>query len=337
MTFQSLSDRIEDNREAILNEDVNFLPLYYTFPKLKTVLPGIIHGEYINITASSGIGKSKFTHFLCSQLIDLMRIKKKLKINIIFNSLEETEEKLKAMFFVQYLYSYGHELNYYQIMGYSEEPITDEQMRLVFEAKEYYRLEIEPYLEIVNIDSTVAFFNHVKERMKAKGTFTTQGYYTPDDINEWWITVSDHLSCYTEEPGMTFAQTIKNFSFNLLRNQLGIKAGVVNIVVQQQVNTKDQIEGNVKPKRLIDKSKPSADGLGDYKSTFRDATIVLGLWNPHAWEEHLPGNNYNGVDLSTGHYRVIRFLKTREARLEDKEMMVHFNGATNQFYELNRF
>jgi hypothetical protein len=337
MTFQNLSDRIEYNRQAIINKDVNFLPLYYTFPKLKTLLPGFIHGDYLNITAGSAVGKSKLAHFICAQLIDLMKLKPKLKINIIFNSLEETEEKLKAMFFVQYLYSYGHELNYYQIMGYSETPITDEQLRLVKEAKRYYKEAIEPHLEIVNIDSTIAFVNHVKERMRAKGTFTTQGEYTSDDINEWWVTVSDHISCYVEEPGMTFAQTIKNFSFNLLRNQLGIKAGVVNIVVQQQVNTKDQIEGNVKPKRLIDKSKPSADGLGDYKSTFRDATIVLGLWNPHAWEEHLPGNNYNGVDLSTGDYRVIRFLKTREAKLEDKEMIVHFNGATNQFYELNTF
>lgn len=56
MTFQSLSDRIEDNRQAILNEDVNFLPLYYTFPKLKTLLPGLIKGDYVLTTASSGVG-----------------------------------------------------------------------------------------------------------------------------------------------------------------------------------------------------------------------------------------------------------------------------------------
>jgi len=337
MTFQDLSNQIEENRNAILDEDVNFLPIYYTFPRLKTLLPGIIRSDVINVTASSSVGKSKFVHFLCSELIKLMKIKTKLKINIIFNSLEETEEKLKAMFLVKYLYDFGHDLNYYQIMGYSETPITEAQMTLVKEAQEYYSTEVEPYLEIVNIDSTVDFYNHVKDRMKEKGEFSTQGNYTPYDKNQWWVTVSDHISCYVEEPGKTLAQTLKYFSFNLLRNDLGNKCGVVNIVVQQQVNTKEQIDGNVKPKRLIDKSKPSADGLGDYKSTFRDATIVLGLWNPHSWSEHLPGNSYEGINLSTGDYRVIRFLKTREAKLEDREMIVLFNGATNQFTEIKRF
>lgn len=337
MTFQNLSDKIDYNKEAIAKGEVNFLPLYYTFPRFIEFLPGLIKSDYLLLSAGAKVGKTKFTHFLCSELLRLMEIKPNLKVNIVYNSLEESVEKFKSAYLLKYMYSKGCHLNYYGLMGYSETPLTDYEIQIKDEAVSYYTKNVEPYLEVVTELSSVKFYKHCEAKMLSTGK-VINGEYVANDPNEWWIFVSDHIGCYVKEPGMTQGETLHQFSAILTRNKLCKFYNAVCILVQQQINTKDAIEANVKPKTLIEKVKPSIDGLADHKGTGRDATIVLGLFNPHKWIEHIPGRVYKGISLDNVQMRTLCFIATREgAGLEDSEYPMYFNGATNQFTEISKF
>lgn len=349
MTFRGLYDRILNNQDAIDNGDVNFLPLYYSFPSLKSSLPGIIKSEHIVISGSTGSGKTKFTHFLLNTFLNLKSHKPKLKIDIYYNTLEESVEKFKSMYIVEYLSNFNESINYYQLMGYSETKLTQRQLQLVKEATDYYEEVLEPNLNLVTISSTVEFYNYVVDKMSNYGEFVDEWengkmvkrfrYFDP---NQWVFVVSDHIGCYKPEQGKSMFDTLQHFCITLSRVNLGLKYGCVNILDQQQIKAKDQIEANVKPKTLVEKVKPSLDGLALYKNSADDSTITIGIFDPHKWKEHIPGAMYNGISLNEietrgQRIRSLCFLKTREGVLEDKELVVGFDGATNQFYELNRF
>jgi len=349
MTFRGLYDRIIINQEAIKQGDVNFLPLYYAFPSLKSAFPGFIKGDHGVLSGSTGVGKSKLAHFILNTITNLRKSKHKLKIAIIFNTLEETVEKFKAGYIIEYLAEFGEEVSYYQLLGYSETLLTERQLALAKDATEFYEFEIEPYLTLVTESDATNFYNFVIKEMSNYGSLQIveihgrkEEVFIYDDPNQWVIVVSDHIGCYRPRRGTNLYDTLQEFCITQSRVSLGLKYGCVNFLIQQQMKAKEQIEANIKPKTFIEKVKPSIDGLALYKNSADDATFVIGIFDPHRWKEHIPGAMYNGISLNEVEARGQRirslcFLKTREGVLEDKELVVGFDGATNQFYELNRF
>lgn len=349
MTFRGLYDKIVTNQEAIKNGDINFLPIYDALPSLKETFPGFIKGDHGIVSANTGIGKTKFTHFILNTLTNLKKRKPKLKINIIYNTLEESSEKFKSNYVIGYLDEFGEQVSYYQLLGYSETPLTERQLDLAKQATEYYEIEIEPYLTLVTMSDATNFFDFVVKEMNKYGYLTKmiindqeEEVYLYNDPNQFIIVVSDHIGCYRPRKGTTLYDTLQNFCITQSRVILGLKYGCINFLIQQQMKAKEQIEANIKPKTFIEKVKPSIDGLALYKNSADDATFVIGIFDPHKWKEHLIGGNYNGINLNdierTGlRLRSLCFLKTREGVLEDREMVVYFNGATNQFTEISKF
>ena len=349
MTFRGLYDRIVTNQEAIKNGDVNFLPLYYAFPSLRNSFPGFIKGDHGILSGATGVGKSKLAHFLLNTLANLRRMKPKLKMSIIFNTLEETEEKFKSNYIIEYLSEFEEYVSYYQLLGYSETFLTQRQLELVKEATDFYEVELEPNLIVVTESDTTKFFNFVVSEMSKYGSLQImeidgkrEEVFIYDDPNQFVIVVSDHIGCYRPRRGTNLYDTLQEFCITQSRVILGLKYGCINFLIQQQVKAKEQIEANIKPKTFIEKVKPSIDGLALYKNSADDATFVIGIFDPHKWKEHIAGGVYNGINLNDveqqkRRIRSLCFLKTREGVLEDRELVVGFDGATNQFYELNRF
>jgi len=338
MTFHDLYNEIEKNQEDITSNNINFLPLYHVLPALRETLPGIIRSEQLLISANSGVGKTKFCHFLISTFLALKEKKSNLKINVIYNSLEESESKFKAIYIIAYLRQHGEFINYYKLMGYSETKMTARQMQLVKEAKEMLANTIDPYIDVVAMPSTVKFHKYCQDKILAKGRIDEHGDYVKNDPNEWFIIVSDHIGCYINEPGKDLQNTLRHFCITLSRVDLGLKYGAVNILIQQQVQSKEAMEVNVKAKSLIEKVKPSIDGLALYKNSANDATVIIGIFDPHKWKEHLPNSTYakinlNELEQSGRRMRSLCFLKTREGVLEDRELPLIFDGSTNTFSE----
>lgn len=111
------------------------------------------------------------------------------------------------------------------------------------------------------------------------------------------------------------------------------KFGFIPVNVQQQASAKEQVEYNYKGKSIEEKLEPSLDGLGDNKTTQRDANVVLGLFAPDRYSiaEH------NGYDISffRDRYRSMTILKDRDG-VSNRKLPLFFNGAVDFFKELPR-
>lgn len=352
MRFDDLKTKIFENQEAIGRGEVNFLSMENVFPKLKGYFPGFIKSDYALISASTSIGKSKFAYFLVKHLLNLRHKLPSLSLKIFYNSLEEPVEKFMAIFKMMYLKrKYGIQISYYNLMGYSMNQFDPKLIPLIVEASEFCKLHVEPYLEVVSIPQTIGFYKLVRNHLADTGTFygidgkpiEKMGdmwiTYKPHNPSHWVVAVSDHIGNYLEEPGKSKYETIGNFSAYYTRQLLGLKCGVVSIIVQQQVAAKEALEVNVKGKTLIDKMKPSLDGLAENKSTQRDATVAIGLFSPFKWKDHLPNAMYNGFDLDVwkNNLRMLILLKSREAEsaLDERELPVYFDGGLSEFIELD--
>ena len=162
--------------------------------------------------------------------------------------------------------------------------------------------------------------------------------YRASDPNQWVITFSDHIGNYLNESGKSWYETLEHFSAQYTRQRLGLKCGVVSFFVQQQVPSKEALEVNIKGKTIIDKLKPSIDGLNKIKTTSQDATIILGLFYPFKWRDHIPAAMYLGYDLKLwkNNLRTLILLKSREGILDDLEMAVLFDGSRNYFSHLDK-
>jgi hypothetical protein len=351
-SFKRLSDKIIQNQESIKAGQINFLSLEDVFPRLSGYFPGIIKSDFILISASTSVGKSKLAYFLVKKLLAQKIKNPNLSLKIFYNSLEEPVEKFMAVFKMIYLKKkYGISINYYKLMGYSTTTFPEEWIPMIVEAAEYCEKYIEPYIEIVSISQPTGFYKLIKEHLRQTGTFYGPDgnpisgpsdmwtSYKPHNPNHWVVAVTDHLGNYLAESGASKYDTLGNFSAYYTRKKLGLDCGVVSIVVQQQVADKEKLEVNVKGKTIIEKVKPSLDALAERKSTQTDATIALGLFSPFKWIDHIPNKIYNGFDLNIwkNNLRMLVLLKSREAvdPLDDKELPVYFDGSMAEFIELS--
>jgi hypothetical protein len=109
------------------------------------------------------------------------------------------------------------------------------------------------------------------------------------------------------------------------------KFGFIPVNVQQQASAKEQVEYNYKGNTIEEKLEPSLEGLGDNKTTQRDANIVLGLFAPDRYniEQH------NGYDITffRDRYRSMSILKDRDG-IANKKLPLFFDGAVDFFKEL---
>jgi hypothetical protein len=109
------------------------------------------------------------------------------------------------------------------------------------------------------------------------------------------------------------------------------KFGFIPVVIQQQASDKERIEINYKGETIEQKLEPSMDGLGDNKTTQRDANVILGLFAPDRYKI----SQHDGYDISMfrDKYRSMTLLKDREG-VANKKLPLFFNGAVDFFKEL---
>ena len=167
-----------------------------------------------------------------------------------------------------------------------------------------------------------AFRNNETGEIFEKDVFD---YFQPNDPDEYWIGIFDHLSLVSPEMGLTLRDTMGKLSANVLV-PLKSRYKFCFVGVQQQAQQQESIE-NMKMNRL----KPTADGLADNKTTIRDVDLCLGLYGPFRYgiKEH------EGYDI----HRLkdsIRFLEIIAGRQGGGGNVcpLYFDGAVNFFKEL---
>lgn len=342
--FKSFFNQSRLNKQSIDQGKPVIIP--FDFPKLSKFIPGVIRGEQILITASSGVGKSRFTRKVFIKDMLKYANRHNMPIKIFLNSLEESKEKVASTLVSETLYrKYNITLDYYTLNNYRESSLSEEIMSKIGEctdiAEEVYR-----QLEVVNIPSATGFYKHVRGYLANTGRFLYKGEtvslgdrwdaYAPNDPNMIVIAISDTIDKYPAENILGVPQsqyeTLKFFSSTYSRQRLGLGCGVINVLVQQQVNDKEIIETNYKGNTVVEKMKPSLATLAKCKLTQEDATLAFGLFDPL----RAGVTEYGGIDLEniTYSFRSWSILKSRESSLEDREIALACNFVIDEFKEL---
>lgn len=364
MNFKEIRQEIAQNKKNHDNGYFNCIP-FVGLDRLEYFIPGIEQETYYKITASSGVGKSKlarslfihnpYTYVTQNPQVDI-------KLSILYFSLEESKKKVILSEISKYLFSK------YQIVVSIKElqsrgrynTIPADVLEKVDEAEEYVNNFLETVDIIDNIRNPTGIYKYVRDFALKIGKYydvngvpltpaeheqvrTGQGeaykkvsYYKKDHPRHYVIILTDHVSLLESESenGVTLTQwqTIGKYSSKYCLH-FRDKFGFIPVNVQQQASAKEQVEYNYKGKSIEEKLEPSLDGLGDNKTTQRDANIILGLFAPNRYgiESH------GGYDIKflKDRYRSLSILKDRDGESNGK-LALFFNGASDFFKELPR-
>lgn len=355
-------------KEIVQNSENHMAGYYNCLPfenmsMLERLIPGIEQDTYYLITANSGVGKSKLARAVYIHQ-PWMYVRNHpeygVKLDIFYFSLEESRKKVILSEISKYMYkTYGKVVSIKQLQSRGRYNYLDaETLSQISEAEEYINAFMETVRIIDNVRSPSAIFKFMKDYAVSIGRYFDRfgrelseadhqgilagnvdslnkiGSYRKTHSKHYVIVITDHISLLSPETigGKTLTQwqTISKFSSEYcisLRDKYGFT--VVN--VQQQASDKEKIEYNYKGQTIQEKLEPSLDGLGDNKTTQRDANIAIGLFAPARYkiEEHY------GYDITywRNNYRSLSILKDRDGST-DGSLPMYFNGAVDEFKEM---
>lgn len=304
--FESTFQKIKDNKFNLeVNKKPNCIPFDW-FPKLKNVVPGIMKGTNIMVTAGTGVGKTQFTkaNFIYEPIKWIKEHPESgIKIKILYFALEESKEEFMLTMISNRLYQkYKISIDVLTLQSMFEEGLPDHIIDKIEECREYFK-DMDEYITIIDnvsnptgVHKTVKnysinhgthyFYNFLtdKEKKNCQGVKTLEEYndyikkegwayshYEPFDPDTYVLVVVDHFSLLQPERGAeTVHQAMTLMSAEYGRKQITKHFKYVFINVQQQAAAGEQAEYTKMGEKIEDKFKPSLANLADNKLTARD-------------------------------------------------------------------
>lgn len=360
MDFKLIYQQIADNRDNHQKGYYNCIP-FTGMERLERFIPGLEQDTYYLLTASSGVGKSKLARnlFIHNPYQYVQNNPDSgIKLTVKYFSLEESKKKVILSEISKYLHSrYGLTVSIKQLQSRGRfNTIDTEILSKIKEAEEY----VTNYLKTVDIIDSIRNPTGIYKYMRnyalevgryydkdgvqltdqehldivaARGeAYKKISFYRKNHPKHYVIVLVDHISLLNTENGLSQWQTIGKYSSDYCL-RMRDKFGFIPVNVQQQASAKEQVEYNFKGNSIEEKLEPSLEGLGDNKTTQRDANVVLGLFAPDRYniEQH------NGYDITffRDKYRSMSILKDRDG-IANKKLPLFFNGAVDFFKELPR-
>lgn len=349
--FDNVKNQIKSNKQIRLSGGVNCIP-WNNLPGLSKVVPGIQRSKYYLCTASSKVGKTQLANYLF--VFEPYEYVKKFKpkninLKIYYFSLEMSKERMIMSILSYKLFKdKGVIVSADDLLSVFEDRILDDKIEgYLDEYNDYFR----EFEEVVTIIDTVRnptgiskFMNNVAEErgswtervMKWKledGNYEERKVkheYIPHDPNDHIIVIIDNYNVMLPEKGQDLHTAIGNFSSvhalhmrdKLKFTVVGVQQQAMAVETQQYTNSGDSI---------IDKLKPSQDGLGDCKLVARDVNLMIGLFAPIRYKI----GKYEGYDIKVlkDHYRELLILLNRDGSGFCSDHLL-FHGAVNYFSEL---
>jgi replicative DNA helicase len=346
--FDSIYESIDRNK--VKRESGRHISISPPFPRLAKKYPGWVKGTNTIITASSGIGKTKFSKFFTvTSVYDFIKDNPGTKVKIFYFALEETKEKFWIGMLSTILHiKYNILIAPQQLLSLGELILSDDVLNKIKTVKDEIN-DMEKYIEVIDnvfnpygIYKTVRYYFDNPEIGEFETITTDKGIikgkfkYKDDDLYVFCITdqvnllVPDKNNEYGE-PQKNLWDAINYFSKEYCLKQMCKRLSCVVINIQQQSADKEKMEF-YRGESIDKKLEPSLDGLADNKLTQRDADLVLGIFAPTRYEIA----KYRGYDINKlkDKYRCVIFLKDREYGLANTYIHLYLNGSINVFKEL---
>lgn len=341
--FEKVFKKIVENKE--LKESGKQLSIIPPFPRLAKKFPGFEKGKMIEITASSGIGKTKFTKFFCiTSIYNFIKNNPSYKVKLWYFALEETEDEFWLSFISTMLYEkFNIELSTAELKSLGDYTLTDDVLEKIKEC-ELFVNELAQFVEVIDyihnpygiyktvrayFESSNAIGEYIYEYINDGKDKIIKGYKHNTDVH--YFVITDHVSLLTPENGMGEHQTLGHYSKEYCLKGFCKRFDCTTINIHQQAAETEKLEF-FKGETVEQKLEPSLNGLANNKETQREDDLVLGLFAPARYKIA----NYRGYDISKlqDRYRALLFLKDRNYGLNNTYVHLHFNGASNYFEEL---
>lgn len=360
MNYTSIYSEIEQNKRNHDDGYFNCVP-FMGMERLERFLPGIEQDTYYLLTASSGVGKSKLARYLfIHNPYQYMENNpdSDIKVTIKYFSLEESKKKIILSEISRYLFTtYGLVISVKQLQSRGRfNTIDGDILEKIREAEAYVNKFLETVDIVDNIRNPTGIYKYMRDYALTVGRYydkdgvelTEQehrqivrgegeaykkiAHYQKTHPKHYVIVLCDHISLLEAEDGLTQWGTIGLYSSKYCL-RMRDKFGFIPVNVQQQSSDKERVQFTNMGKSIDEKLEPSLDGLGDNKTTQRDANVVLGLFAPNRYNIA----NHSGYDLTffRDRYRSMSILKDRDGAA-NKKLPLFFNGASDFFKELPR-
>jgi replicative DNA helicase len=350
--FKELVQYIEEKQERAASGKLNCIPT--PFKRLSRFFPGIEKGTLTIVSASSGVGKSKFAKFF--YVYDVYKFIKEnpdcgIKIEIFYFSLEESKKKFELGLLSKWLFD-THKIRVsikqLQSIGSPREYLEQSILEKIKEAKEYFKDFFKYVTVIDDVSNPTGMKKLLEAHMLTRGKWITKtavrdgvevqirDKFVYDDPELYVVGIVDHVSLMKTEKHdgimMDQRQTMGKWSSDYCIH-LRDKYDMVLVNVQQQEAAKERKQFTMKGNSIDEKLEPSLDGLGNNKETQRDADIVIGLFAPDRYQIE----EYEGYNISVfqDKFRMLIFLKTRDGE-SNIRVGLFFDGLTGNFSELPR-
>jgi hypothetical protein len=350
--FKKLREIIRANSK----KEINCIP--HPFKRYINELPGVMRETITLITASSGIGKSKYARSMYVYEVISFLMKNPqldLKVKIFYFSLEESKLKFSLSFISRRL-SQKYNVNYsvrelLSIIKKENDQVDEALLAKIDSCQQEYD-ELEKYLEVVeHISSGYGIYKHVQEWLHENGTLK---YVQKDGVDleidgkkipmsyqanhpdQYCIVITDQLNLLvpTDKEGTLWEAMLQFSTRRCIRLKKFYKCAVVNIQQQEAAKEKQVYlsDGSTNETKL----EPSLDSLGDNKLTQRDADIVLGLFSPHRYGIKMcPSRNGYNIESLKDKFRFLIKLKDRDGNSPNR-VGLYFNAIAETFEELPR-
>lgn len=168
---------------------------------------------------------------------------------------------------------------------------------------------------------------------KANKTFKAaivNDYFVLTNPDTYTGVITDHVAKLYQPKLKTLHETIGEFSSKFMC-ELRDRYQCSPVVVQQQAADQEKKQYTYSGQSIIGKLEPSLDGLGDNKTTQRDADEIIGIFAPERHE--IPEHRKYNINLLQDNYRGIIQLKARDGD-PNTRIGLFFDGAVNHFEEL---
>ena len=350
--YEETLRKLRDNKNKRLSGEIIAIP--WNLPRLSRALPGIEPESYVLISSGPKAGKSQITNFLyLFQPIDYLftHPESNLDVKIYYFSLEINKESIMRQAISYRLFSkYGITISQQKLLSVYRDYILDDHVEELIENEKPWFDFLESKLDLQDeIRNPTGIYKYLKSELDQKGIWTyktikfigddkipkditVKDSYVPDNLNMINIVIVDHISLLNSESPLDQRATINRFSSQYcicLRDRY--KCCVV--AVQQQALSSEQQQFTSSGKSIIEKLKPSPDGLGNSKETSRDCSLMLGLFNPNKYGF----DTYKTYDLDRlrDNHRELSIILNRNG-ISGASIDLFFNGATCYFSELPR-
>lgn len=322
---------------------------FHRMPKLSTVLPGIRKNQYTIITSGTKEAKTQLADFMfLHQPIEFLKDNPNsgLDIKIKYFSLEISKEDKLAQSMSYKLYSdYGISISPLHLMSVFQGYTLDKQILDIIESgpfKEYFEF-FETKVEIIdNIKAPTSIMINMENYNKSIGKLVYEDVrwddgsihkiikeYVPNNPNLIVEGMVDHATLLSEK-GRTLYDCIKTLSSDYFMKLKNTYKNSLVLIQQQNADSTTQQFTN-RGETILDKVKPSREGLTGCKDTGQDCTLMLGIFSPFKYKE----TSYEGWDLTRlrDYHRELSIMLNRHGRSNITQQLF-FNGASSFFKEL---